>query len=727
MAGRRRRAASNSTVSTIDGTAIQYYKEDSVLKPVSARVHTDDWPCFLLTDATVYHRDGTMANLLHVDLEGPFIVRGRVEIEKDQEKFLVNRHMRDRSPWIQIQNTLSFSIGLKEDGLPMPVLWASGGAGWYEIVPSDAYKPICDTMFLGISLHYAVLDEYEAALEDLHKKKKSKHRTLGDVTLPLDDVLFKYAVTVGDGITLPEAYERTKSQAIFLLSHFPKGTQFHSWLAAEFPDIVQGLAAKESGSSKSAPISESNPLVAIPYSHLEQSSSFEVVDRKRKSKAPFATSSLRALRNSEAIDSEAINASSDEQSQDVNPTKTKRKSPLNPRSESTQSADVTMLDISGGAVYRDSNSAQNLSRTRHSLRVPTEDNARQPNSREEGRSDARAYLDANPSISTLLEALRDSRQDLVDLINEGRSKKHPDELSAKTWFGRLYLECSIKNIPAVGEACQYYVRDLIRFLGPEWHGSQLYAWAMGNADTRPTFDHITEEDIKRIVRRKKKPRPTREEPRATTEEKQAALRSGGKYPHRGRPSGKVASLRPPTGSKKRLRNEANLDEDEVEFNEDGLPKTSKKSRYYPSDDDNGEADDTTSSLSDGEQDEDKDVPLTRLVIRAEKLPSTTPKGPNQTWTCEEPDCGYVVRAADEEEGQALISEHYEAHEKDAQDEADQAALNRMNLAVKESQGHMPINNLLAKIRSLGNKAEKREEVQLNGQVLPQPIKRSLLA
>lgn len=190
------RKQSDSTVQTVDETALEYYREDSVLKPVSARAHTDDWPCFLLTNATIFHKDGTLANLLHVDLEGPLIVRGKLEIEKDQERFLINRHMKNRSPYIQLQDTLSFSIGLKEDRPPMPVLWASGGAGWYEIVPSDTYKDICNTMFQGISLHYAILDQYEVALEKLQKTKKNRNKTLSDVKLVLNDVLIKVCAYV---------------------------------------------------------------------------------------------------------------------------------------------------------------------------------------------------------------------------------------------------------------------------------------------------------------------------------------------------------------------------------------------------------------------------------------------------------------------------------------------------------------------------------------------------
>ncbi|KAI1415230.1 hypothetical protein F5Y13DRAFT_157007 [Hypoxylon sp. FL1857] len=709
MVGRRRRAPSNSTVATVDEAAIQYYKEESVLKPVSNRAHTDDWPCFLLTDATIYHKDGTLANLLHVDLEGPLIVRGKLEIEKDQERFLVSRNIKGHSPRIQIQNTVSFSIGLKDDGLPMPVLWASGGAGWYEIVPSESYRDICDTMFQGISLHYAILDEYEAALEKLHKKKKNRNKTLHDVKLPLDDVLFKYAVTVGDGITLPEAHKRTKDQAIFLLSHFPQGTEFHDWLKSEFPDIVEKLAARESNDSKAAGTSESSPLVAAPYPLLEKSSSVEATDIKKKAKASLRSSASRTMRNSENIDHEAVESLSRGQSQGVKPTKAKQKSPVNIRSESVRDSDAIMLDVPSDQD-RISNAPEKP------LRLDAQE-ARAPHS------------DAN-SLSVVLEALQDSRQEVLGLLNEGKQKKHPDDISPKSWCNKLYLQLSIKNPKALTEVCEYYARALAPLLGPEWHQSQFYKWLNDNINTTPKFEYISEEDIKKIVRRKKMGRPSRDETQAATESKEPALKPGEKQlAQRGRPSGKVAGLRPSIGSKKRLRNEASLDDDEMDIDEDGmLRKTSKRSRYF--DDENDDAQDTTSSMSDDEDVDDKDAALTRIVIRAERLPSTTPKGPNQTWTCEEPDCGYIVRAADQEDGQALISQHYEAHEKDAQEAAEQSELSRaslMNLAVQESQkGHIPINHLLEKIRSMGDKTLKRDEVQLNGQVVPQPTKHSLL-
>ncbi|KAI2470856.1 hypothetical protein F4781DRAFT_160032 [Annulohypoxylon bovei var. microspora] len=708
MAGRRRRAPSNSTVATIDEAAIQYYQEETVLKPASSRAHPDDWPCFLLVDATIYHRNGTLANLLHVDLEGPLIVRGRVEIEKDQERFLVNRHIKGDSPRIQIQNTLSFSIGLKEDGLPMPVLWASGGAGWYEIVPSEAYTNICDIMFQGISLHYAILVEYEATLQELHKKKKNSHKTLCDVKLPLDDVLFKYALTVGDGITLSEAHQRTKDQAIFLLSHFPKDTEFHNWLTHQFPTIVKRLAKKESNDSKNARKAELSSLVAVPYPPLEKSSSVEATDNKKKGRPLLRNSASRSLRHSVTTGSDVPDLSSDEQIQ-ANLTKVKHKSPRKIRSESSRSVDMMAVDVPDDQ--------------HHSLNAA--DSSGKPTSREASGT----HLDTSSSFKLVFEALQDIRQEMLELLDEGKQKKHPDDMSPKSWCTKLYLELSIRNPKALPEICEYFARDLVRFLAPEWHKSQFYEWVKDNIDTMPNFEFIAEEDIPKIARRKKKGKPSREETQSTPGSKELPARTAGKQPpQRGRPGGKVAGLRPSTGSKKRLRQETSFEDDEMDIDEDGvLRKTSKRSRYFDDDEQDDDVDDTSSSISDDEGVDNADSPLTRIVIRAEKLPSTTPKGPNQTWTCEEPDCSYIVRAADEEDGQALINHHYEAHEKDAQAEAEQSRASLMDLAVQESQkGHIPINHLLEKIRNMGEKAQKRGEVQLNGQVVPQPIKRGLL-
>jgi hypothetical protein len=62
-------------------------KETSVMRSIPSGMPSDDWPCFVLTDAVVYHRDGrTMANPLHADLEGPFMVRGKLEVEDREQQ-----------------------------------------------------------------------------------------------------------------------------------------------------------------------------------------------------------------------------------------------------------------------------------------------------------------------------------------------------------------------------------------------------------------------------------------------------------------------------------------------------------------------------------------------------------------------------------------------------------------------------------------------------------------
>ena len=138
--------------------------------------------------------------------------------------------------YIQIQNSFSFSIGQKnDDDSKLPVLWASGQAGWFEIDPSEKYMQMCDKIFQGINLHYSILDQYEDALEKLHRKKKNRDKSLQHVELPLEEVLFQYAVSAGDAITLREAYQRCADQATFLLSHLPKELQFHRWLAKQHP------------------------------------------------------------------------------------------------------------------------------------------------------------------------------------------------------------------------------------------------------------------------------------------------------------------------------------------------------------------------------------------------------------------------------------------------------------------------------------------------------------
>jgi hypothetical protein len=58
--------------------------EKTALKPVPKALDADDWPCFVLEDTTIYKKDGlTFGNLLNAELEGSFVVRGRLMVDED--------------------------------------------------------------------------------------------------------------------------------------------------------------------------------------------------------------------------------------------------------------------------------------------------------------------------------------------------------------------------------------------------------------------------------------------------------------------------------------------------------------------------------------------------------------------------------------------------------------------------------------------------------------------
>ncbi|KAI0122843.1 hypothetical protein BJ170DRAFT_114412 [Xylariales sp. AK1849] len=676
----RLRAASISTVDTIDEHSITYQKEDQVLRPAPPGSLSDDWPCFLLTNATVYNKHGAMANLLLVDLEGPFMVRGLLTIEPDQAACLVKGQMRSRSAWIEISRTYSYSIGLKEDA-GMPVLWAAGESAHFEIVPSEQYEHIASRIFQGISLHYHVLDHYEDKLDEMKEqesfKSKAKRRRyrIQDVTLSIQDILFNYAVAVGDGATEEEVMRRFKDQADFLLVQFPKGTGFHNWLSSEFPDVVQRLGNKIA------------PSTAIPFAEPElperkesipshKSSSAESRDTKGKSKAAPRNSASRGTRSSSKLSPEAVELSNVEQRHSrARSIKAKRKSPPGPgKHQAPEKMEVDSHDFAHEPVDATGQ------------RIPPAGTTR-------GEPSATAPEATRSALFAVIDVLDELRANLLAAYNTGaKGKKHPDTIPWVGWLTKLYMAMSITNYSAKSEILQYHAGGLARHLGPEWHDSALYKWAKQNANVKPTFEHISEDHIFKVQRRQKNPNAAPRDDRTGTTVGQTPVETSGKQPPRGRPSGKAAGLRPSLGSKKRPRDQDG--DDEMDVDDDDYPrrKTAKTSEYFT----DGEIDGQVNATNSSDEDEDEDGqgrtqdPLTRVVIRAEPVPSTQPKGPNHTWTCEEPDCGYIVRSADDDEGQDLIGKHYEEHEKEASDEAKERELSKINLAMQESRGHLPI-------------------------------------
>ena len=208
MAGRRRRP-SNSTVATVDESYIRFNKESSVLKPTTPDTSDHDWPCYVLTDANIYRSDGeTLANPLHVSLEGPMIIRGKLVVDHEDDQVVSKRKLsyvhsmvvkppanrravvkpNTKSAYLEISRSERYSIGYN------PIaLWVSGAAGWFEIVPSPEYEAMYSEIQEAITLYYSVMESYEVyneARELQRKKKKSPPPAPG-----IEEILFDVSPT----------------------------------------------------------------------------------------------------------------------------------------------------------------------------------------------------------------------------------------------------------------------------------------------------------------------------------------------------------------------------------------------------------------------------------------------------------------------------------------------------------------------------------------------------
>jgi hypothetical protein len=370
----------------------------------------------------------------------------------------------------------------------------------------------------------------------------------------------------------------------------------------------------------------------------------------------------RSARNSEGAKSERHSMSNDER-----PVKSVRGGPRSPTSglRAAEAADVVMRDFAPGA--------QPISRSQDS--TPKGAMTEQPSSASHGVS---------TGLSALLEVFDEKRAELLNGLADGKRKKHPDDVSATSWQSTVYMTCNFTNYEAKAEIMQYFAADLVRCLSVDWHNSELYKWAKQNAKNKPSFDYCSEEQILSLTRRQKKSRPS-ETRDPGSKRSPATPEKIGKRP-RGRPSGKKAGLRPSMGSKKRPWGLESDDSDAMDVDDIQLAKrTAKTSQYF----DDGDSDEMANAISSDDDDQDNKKELLRAVLHAEKLPSKQSKGPNGTWTCEEPDCGYVVRSAEGLEGQELISNHFAEHERQAIDEAKARELSKINLVMQE-RGHMPI-------------------------------------
>ncbi|KAJ4237488.1 hypothetical protein NW759_000598 [Fusarium solani] len=660
MVGRPRRA-STSSVETVDEDRILWRQETSVLRtaPVD-KIHGPE-PVFELQDAVVLNKDGhTLENALHVGTRGPYIIRGTLIIDEPEQKTHLIMRVRHSMP-IQVPKCNRYSIG--EAGEGNPVIWVEGRCAWYEINPSPAYAPIYNKMCEAALLYYRIMDIYKA------KKPKKAKKGKKDQLKELHSVFHEYATLIGDGSTLEEVIERCDEHASFLISQcmqeepdvFEWGSNpFYQWLVDNYPELVEKA---EERLKNPPPVTRSPSVEAKPAAALVAPSLLSSRTRSGSS----APSVARSNATPELMDVQD--------------------SP--PRHRSTRSRSITLRETSSvvdlPAPSQPQRSAPAI-RQPPSVQSVTRTPSVAPASSEVGGPVSNDEITPFQSVVNGVEWVYDQI---------GKGKKGMIMLSTLNKLFFSYKFPTFKNgesgchrIP-VEELLHYNAQALLQVLDKDkYSGHEFYSWLQAAAERPFVPVALKPSDLPyRLVPRGSRPRPSK----ATQPlpEAQGLVTSGleddlsstprsspaGKSLRRpGRPSGKKSSLRLTTGSKKRLHSDIDSESEEDE-------SRPKRSHYFSDGDEDMEVDAQATSSEDEVPREASQEPI-KIVIRADKIPSTVSHGPNETWVCEEEDCGYVVRGGDVQECQQRIQRHFQEHG---------SQMDRVSLAMTEgTRGHLPI-------------------------------------
>lgn len=274
---------------------------------------------------------------------------------------------------------------------------------------------------------------------------------------------------------------------------------------------------------------------------------------------------------------------------------------------------------------------------------------------------------------------------LKDLLEEIliESQGDPSKVKEGTVHSKMYLKCSTQY-QACREVTHFYAKQLVASIPSKWYGSPFFHYLkdIRNKPWEPGL--LTAETVPlQLARRKKKAPATKNRGAFASPTPRPGQGAGKHFPGTPRPS---PALRPGQGAKRPIF----YGDDE----EDGRPrKHVRTASDFDSEEDEDDSDEDESDDNDNAADVAQngalDTPVrgagnetVRLVIRADKIPTMSPSGPNGTWRCEEEGCNYIVRSAEESEGKELIERHFEEH-------ADR--VRKMTLALTEgTRGHLPI-------------------------------------
>ncbi|KAL7797628.1 hypothetical protein V8C37DRAFT_370146 [Trichoderma ceciliae] len=633
MSGRKRRA-STSSVETVDGDKIRWLQESSVVRSQPKDVSKDFYPCFELRDATVYDRKGeALENALNVVVRGPYIVRGHLIIDDPSQKAHLIMRVRASTP-IEIRHCISYSIG--EEPGARPVVWVLGRGAWYEISPSEAYRPIFNKMCEATTMYYNLVDIYNTGRLDQTPTAPSS-----DLLESLRDDFLQYVMKVGDGATFNEVVERCSEHATFFICQFKqesldlidwKQTPFYKWFTAEHADVVHetNVALKNPRKARSPSRDKSSPAPSNRSSNrITRSISTEVVesDPVQLSKRPKTASHTYMAGPSVTTQPPAMPTQSADTAMS---TEAEDESPF-----------ASVLAALEGLYEKRSGTKRGIT-TMNALNVLYFD-YKFPNFKDGTVGSHRVPVQ---------EVLHYNAAALLQTLDKEKFQKHQlysylEELSQKPFSPRSIKPSEFPYRLVPRKATQRQSKKS----GPSAVDSESPSHESGTAGSNDSPRHLGK-----------------------------TLKRPGRRP------GKTSSLRTVTISKKRTYAEIG-DESEPDSEASGL----KRSHYFSDRDDEEEADVSMRDSAEANtpknagllvQPQSKEVEPIQIVIRTEKVPSTVPRGPDDAWSCDQDGCTYVVRGGDAEGCQTRIQKHFEEHAQQTK---------RLNLAVTEStRGHMPI-------------------------------------
>lgn len=208
------------------------------LDPVPEDVN--EWPDFALREVKIFHQGkGRYADLLEAGDDVPLCVVGELMPLEDEQEHLA---LIDDAAYkrVKIDHVTNYSFGQNDNG--MPVIWAAGKAGWYEISPSARYMEYYGNTVEAIDLFYFMVDQFS--------RLSPKRRRLG---FQIDPFLREYLkhtdYRVDDD---DEAIEILHKHHKFILKQMVEEREGIDWsqthlfkhLAESYADVIDDLKAK---------------------------------------------------------------------------------------------------------------------------------------------------------------------------------------------------------------------------------------------------------------------------------------------------------------------------------------------------------------------------------------------------------------------------------------------------------------------------------------------------